>query len=163
MNRTVLLVGIAIAISSSMRQQTELHFTKGQTLEASGYDVTFVGVEQRQEPHRLSTIGMFTVAKNGKELARLEPRMNQYQMMREPIGSPDVYSTAARDFYISLSNVDTLSQTASISVFVAPMVIWIWLAVIAMALGALVSLIPARRIVSSEAKEAVPGAQPETA
>jgi cytochrome c-type biogenesis protein CcmF len=159
------IVIIAIAVSSSMRETTELHFAKGQTLEASGYDITFRGVEQRQEPHRLSTVGLFTLAKNGKELARLEPRMNQYQMMREPIGSPDVHTTAVRDVYISLSNVDSLTESASISVFVAPMVLWIWLAVIAMAFGALVSLIPARRaVVLSEAKEPIrSGTAAETA
>jgi len=161
----VVIVIIAIAVSSSMRQQTELHFArKGQTLQASGYDVTFLGIEQRQEPHRFSIIATFIVARNGKELARLAPRMNHYQSMREPIGSPDVYSTAARDFYVSLSNVDTLNETASISVYVAPMVMWVWLAVIAMALGALVALIPTRSVVPSAVRDPVPSdAQPETA
>jgi cytochrome c-type biogenesis protein CcmF len=154
----MVLVIIAIAVSSSNRQQLELNFTKGQTLQAGGYDVTFAGVEQRQEPHRLSTIGTFNVTKEGKQIAQLTPRMNQYQMMREPIGSPDVYTTAARDFYISLSNIDAVNETASITVYIAPMVVWIWLAVIAMAIGALFGLIPAmrRRSVISEAKDPLP-------
>ena len=54
----------------------------------------------------MSIIGRFDVARNGKQIAQLEPRMNQYQMMREPIGTPDVHTTAAGDFYISLSNID---------------------------------------------------------
>ena len=160
----VVVVIIAIAISSSMRQQLELNFTKGQTQQAGGYAVTFVGVEQRAEPHRLSTIGVFDVVKDGQPVARLEPRMNQYQARREPIGSPDVHTTAIRDFYISLSNVDTLNQTASITVFIAPFVVWIWIAVIAMAVGALFAMIPVRRRVLSEAKDPVPSAiEPETA
>ncbi|HEV7238312.1 MAG TPA: heme lyase CcmF/NrfE family subunit [Thermoanaerobaculia bacterium] len=160
----VVIVVIAIAISSSMRQQIELHFTKGQTQKAAGYDVTFVGVEERTEPHRISTIGVFNVAKNGKQIARLEPRMNHYQSMREPIGSPDVHSTLLRDVYISLSNVDAANETASITVFIAPFIVWIWLAVIAMALGALFALIPQRRaVILSEAKDPLPTrAEPET-
>jgi cytochrome c-type biogenesis protein CcmF len=157
------LMVIAIAVSSSNRQQLELHFTKGQTLKAAGYDVTFVGVEQRQEPHRLSTVGVFNVAKNGEQLARLEPRMNQYQMMREPIGSPDVHTTAARDFYISLSNVDAARETASITVFISPMIVWIWLTVIVMALGALFGLIPAARRSAVATREATVPANAETA
>jgi cytochrome c-type biogenesis protein CcmF len=156
----MVMVIIAIAISSSMRQQLELNFVKGQTQKVSGYDVTFVGVEQRAEPHRLSTIGIFNLARDGKQLARLEPLMNQYQMMREPIGSPDIHTTALRDFYISLSNVDAANETASITVFISPVVVWIWLAVIAMALGALFGLIPNRRraTVTSEAKDPLPAA-----
>lgn len=162
---SVIVVIIAIAISTSMRQQLELHFVKGQTQQAGAYDVTFVGVEERSEPHRLSTIGVFTVAKNGKQIARLEPRMNQYQAMREPIGTPDVHTTALRDFYIALSNIDTANQTTSITVFISPFIVWIWLAVIFMAVGALFAMIPHRRAVMlSEAKDPVPArAAAETA
>ena len=143
----VVVVIICIAVSTSMRQATELHFTKGQTQKASGYDVTFRGVEERSEPHRTSIIGRFDIARNGKQVAQLEPRMNQYQMMREPIGTPDVHSTAAGDFYIALSNIDPVAQTASINVFATPLVMWIWIAVILMGIGALFGLIPPRRTV----------------
>jgi cytochrome c-type biogenesis protein CcmF len=150
------VVIIAIAISSSMRQTHEVHFTKGQTQKVGGYDVTFLGVEQRSEPHRLSTIGSFDVKRDGTPIARLEPRMNQYQSMREPIGTPDVHTTALGDFYVSLSNVDQATQTASITVYIAPLVVWVWIAVIAMALGALFGLIPTRRVVMREAREPIP-------
>jgi cytochrome c-type biogenesis protein CcmF len=161
----MVIVVVAIAISSSMRQQVELHFTKGQTQQAAGYDLTFVGVEERTEPHRVSTIGVFTLAKNGRQIARLEPRMNQYQMMREPIGSPDVHSNALRDVYLSLSNIDTANETASITVFISPFIVWIWLAVIAMALGALFSLIPQRRtaVALSPSEATAKDPLPETA
>ncbi len=154
----VVVAIIAIAVSSSMRQTTELHFTKGQTQHASGYDLNFLGVREVQEPHRSAIVASFAISRNGKQVATLEPRMNQYQMMREPIGSPDVYTTAAGDFYISLSNVDPASQTASITVFASPLVVWIWISVIVMGLGALFGLIPSRRVVVSEAKEPLPEA-----
>ena len=154
---------IAIAVSSTMRQTTELHFTKGETLQASGHDVTFLGIEERQEPHRLSTIARFSVARDGKEVAVLAPRMNQYQMMREPIGSPDVHTTAAGDYYIALSNLDPVAQTASITVFASPLVVWIWISVVAMGLSALFGLIPSRRRAVAAARESIPEASPETA
>ena len=158
----VVVVVIAIAVSSSMRQTYEVSFTKGQTQKVGGYDVTFVGVEQRNEPHRLSTVGAFNIARNGKQVARLEPRMNQYQMMREPIGTPDVHTTALGDFYVSLSNIDAPTQTAVIHVFVAPLVVWVWIAVIAMALGALFGLIPSRRVSARAARESLPETAAET-
>ena len=161
----VVVVIIAIAVSSSMRQELELSFAKGQTQNVSGYEVTFLGVETEQEPHRFATLGRFSVKRDGEELAVLTPRMNQYQTMREPIGSPDVYSTAAGDFYISLSNVDVASQTASITIFLAPMIVWIWISVILMGIGGLVSLIPARQraLAARRETEAVVAATPETA
>ncbi|HVG25496.1 MAG TPA: heme lyase CcmF/NrfE family subunit [Thermoanaerobaculia bacterium] len=159
----MVLAIIAIAVSSSNRQQYELHFTKGQSVEVAGYGLQFLGTEERQEPHRTSVIASFVLTKGGRELARLQPRMNQYQMMREPIGSPDVHSTAARDVYVSLSNVDPGAQTASITLFISPMIVWIWLSVIAMAFGALFGLIPAMRRSAVTRTESVGAAAPETA
>ncbi|HKR66442.1 MAG TPA: cytochrome c-type biogenesis CcmF C-terminal domain-containing protein, partial [Thermoanaerobaculia bacterium] len=138
----VLVAIIAIAVSSSMRQATEMHFTKGQTQQVSGFDVTFLGVEQQSEPHRSSLIARFGIARNGKSVATLAPRMSQYRTMREPIGAPDVYTTLAGDFYISLANIDPVSQSASINVYTAPLVVWIWISVICMGLGGLAGLIP---------------------
>ena len=160
----VVIAFIAIAVSSSMRQVTELHFTgKGQTQSASGFDVTFLGAEEQSEPHRTSILGRFAVRRDGKEIATLEPRMNQYEKMREPIGTPDVHTTAGGDFYIALSNIDIVNQTTSITVYVAPLVVWIWISVIAMGVGALFGLVPSRRRAVAPAREPMPEVTPETA
>ena len=150
------VVIVAIAVSSSMRQSVELSFTKGQKQNAAGFELTFLGTEQRQEPHRLSTIARFALANRGKQVALLEPRMNQYQAMPEPIGSPDVYTTAAGDFYLSLANIDPVAQTATVTVYKSPMIVWIWIAVIIMGLGGVVALIPPRRgaVVATEPRGA---------
>jgi cytochrome c-type biogenesis protein CcmF len=160
----IVVAFISIAVSSSMRQQTELHFTKGQTQTVSGFDLTFLGADQRTEPHRTSVIARFAVKRDGKDVTTLEPRMNQYESMREPIGTPDVHTTAGGDFYLALSNIDPLRQTVSITVFAAPLVMWIWVAVIVMGLGGLMGLIPSRRVIPSAAREPLPvNAEAETA
>jgi len=154
----VVICIIAIAVSTSQRQTAELHFTKGQTQHAAGFDVTFLGIEERAEPHRVATVGRFAIAREGKQVAILEPKMNQYEMMREPIGSPSVHSTAAGDYYISISNIDTRNETASITVFASPLVVWIWISVIFMGVGALFGLFPARQRARATESESVVGA-----
>ena len=62
--------------------------------------------------------------------------------MREPIGSPAVHTTALRDFYISIANINTGAQTATVTIYVSPLVVWIWIAVIIMGIGGLIALIP---------------------
>jgi len=137
----VVVVIIAIAVSSSMKQSAERTFTKGQTHRVAGYDITLTGVDEREEPHRLSTIAHFTIAKNGNPIATLEPRMSQYPAMRDPIGSPDVHSTPIRDLYLSVANVDPVAQTSTITIYIAPMVFWIWIGVIIMGIGGLIALV----------------------
>ena len=88
--------------------------------------------------------------------------MNQYATMREPIGTPAVYSTLKGDLYISIMNIAADKQSAGIVVIYTPMVSWIWFSVLLMGLGGVVALIPARRVIPSVSEEPVRagGAQP---
>ncbi|HVR41735.1 MAG TPA: cytochrome c-type biogenesis CcmF C-terminal domain-containing protein [Thermoanaerobaculia bacterium] len=139
------VVIIAIAVSSSMRSTAEMVLHKGDSgPTAGGYALKFNGIEERTQPHRIETVALFDVTKNGKEVKKLEPRMNQYQGMREPIGTPDVYSTVAGDLYLSIANIDPAQQTVAINVIHTPMVMWIWVSVILMGLGGFIALIPPR-------------------
>ncbi|HET7705492.1 MAG TPA: heme lyase CcmF/NrfE family subunit [Thermoanaerobaculia bacterium] len=145
---------IAIAVSSTMRSTSEVQLKKGESASLAGYTVTFLGVEDRAEPHRQSTIATFAVLKGGTQRATLQPRMNQYEMMREPIGTPDVYTTVAGDLYLSILNIDQPSQTVGVNIVQTPMVAWIWVAVMLMGLGGLVGVIPSRRRAVAAAREA---------
>jgi cytochrome c-type biogenesis protein CcmF len=136
------IVIVAIAISSTMRYTQEVHAVVGQPVRAGAYTITLLGIDERQESHRSSTVARFLVAKNGVQKTILEPRMNHYQTMREPIGTPDVYSTIGGDFYLSLLNIDAAQQSVAVNVIVTPFVGWIWFAVILMGLGGLAAVTP---------------------
>jgi len=71
--------------------------------------------------------------------------MNQYETMREPIGTPDVYTTASGDLYLSILNIDGAQQSVGVAIVQTPLVVWIWIAVMLMGLGGLVGVIPSRR------------------
>ncbi|HEX3070928.1 MAG TPA: heme lyase CcmF/NrfE family subunit, partial [Thermoanaerobaculia bacterium] len=149
------IVFVAIAVSSTMRTQEEVTLTRGQSTTFAGYTVTYTGSEERAEPHRQSTIARFNLTKGGGPpsggnsggggniITTMEPRMNQYAAMREPIGTPAVYSTITRDYYISIMNLQ--GDQAGVLIINMPMVGWIWGSVIMMGVGGLIALIPSRR------------------
>jgi cytochrome c-type biogenesis protein CcmF len=146
------VVIIAIAVSSTMRTTHEATLARGESATLAGYTITFTGAEVRQEPHRESTIAAFTLKNNGGPPTTLAPRMNQYQTMREPIGTPDVHTTLGGDLYLSLMNVDVASQHVGVLMIYTPMVAWIWISVILMGLGGVLALIPVgRRVYKVEA------------
>jgi cytochrome c-type biogenesis protein CcmF len=139
------VVLVSIAVSSTMRTTKEATLSRGQSATLGAYTVTFNGADVRQEPHRESTVATFVIAKNGKTVRTLTPRMNQYATMREPIGTPDVYSTITGDVYLSLMNVDVPGQSVGVLIIHTPMVGWIWISVIVMGLGGVLALIPTGR------------------
>jgi cytochrome c-type biogenesis protein CcmF len=117
--------------------------TRGQSTTFAGYTVTYTGSEERAEPHRQSTIARFNLSKNGAAVTTMEPRMNQYAAMREPIGTPAVHSSITGDYYISIMNLQ--GDQAGVLIINMPMVGWIWGSVIMMGIGGLIALIPSRR------------------
>jgi len=137
----VVMAMIAIAVSSTMRVQSEVMLQANQTAAIGDYRVTFLGTEERAEPHRVSTIARIRVTKDGREVTTLEPRMNQYEMMREPIGSPDVHSTLTGDLYVSIASIER--DRAGLLLIVTPLVSWLWIAVLLMAIGGVIALVPA--------------------
>jgi cytochrome c-type biogenesis protein CcmF len=139
----VILAIIAIAVSSTMKSEVEVNLNKGGTATLAGYNVTLLAIEEKAEPHRQSTIARFAISKNGAQKTILEPRMNQYQTMREPIGSPDVYTTPKGDLYLSALAIDPIQQTVGVHIIYNPMVMWIWVAVMLMGLGGLIAVVPA--------------------
>ena len=140
-----IIVIVAIAVSSTMRTQREINLPKGQSATIGAYTVTFLGTDIRNEPHRVATVARVAVTKNGKPVEVLEPRMNQYQSMREPIGTPAVHSTLSGDLYVSIQNLDGNGENAGLLLLITPMVGWIWGAVLLMGLGGVISIIPMRR------------------
>ncbi len=110
--------------------------------------MTFLGTETRNEPNRVATIARVAVAKNGKQIEVIEPRMNQYATMREPIGTPAVHSTLAGDLYVSIMNLDGSGENAGLLLLITPMVSWIWIAVLLMGVGGVIAIIPTRSAVT---------------
>ena len=147
----VVITIVAIAVSSTMKTSHEVTLVKGQSASIGAYTVTFTGTEIRNKPYRVENVAIFAISRNGKNVATLEPRMNQYQQMREPIGTPSVYSTFGGDLYISIMNLDPSSNRVGALLLITPLVGWIWFAVLMMGFGGLVALIPTRRIVATVA------------
>jgi len=151
---------LAIAVSSTMRIQHEAIVKTGQPATIGDYSVVYLGTDVRNEPHRQSTVARLDVLKNGKHVTTLEPRMNQYEMMREPIGTPDVYSTAKGDLYISILQLD--GNSAGLLLIITPAMSWLWISVLLMGLGGVIALIPVRQVYALSPSKERAGITPGT-
>ena len=136
----VVIIFIAIAVSSSMVESKEIQLRSGEAVKVGSYDLKFLGAEQRNEPHRQSTVALVEVSRDGKVVDVLDPRMNIYEGQREPIGTPSVRSTWSHDLYLSVLNLDAAGGTVGLSASIHPMVSWVWGATFVIALGGLVAL-----------------------
>ena len=105
-----------------------------------------------QEAHRRSQVADFEIRRNGVSVGQLEPRLNFYDRMNEPIGTPAVHSRWTGDFYLSLMQIEDGGARLSVRAMLMPLVPWLWVSAGVIALGSLMVLWPTRVRAGEEAK-----------
>jgi len=136
----VLVTCVAIAISSTYQTSHEATLAPGQSMSVAGYELTFEGAATERLPHRLERKATVRVARNGGRPSILEPALNEYLTMREPLGTPAVRTSISHDLYLTLMNLGT-DGTIGLRAIVTPAVVWIWIGVLIMVLGTTVCLL----------------------
>jgi cytochrome c-type biogenesis protein CcmF len=157
------VVIIAIAVSSTMGVSSEDQLGAGESTRLGPYTLTFLGTEERAEPHRVSLVALVEVSRDGRPLGVMSPSMNQYPNQREPIGTPAVRSSLGGDLYLSILNIDPARGSLGLHAMLKPMVGWIWAATGVMGLGGLVGLLSRPRARASQARAEVAVAAGEAA
>ncbi len=136
---------IAIAVSSTSGRSLEQSLKQGESMTLGRYSLTFEGIEHAEEPNRTSVIARIGVKKDGVAIGALRPMMNQYATRRESIGTPDVRTGLVEDLYLSAMNIDQETGTVGLLVLINPLVSWLWIATVIMAIGGLLALFSSAR------------------
>ncbi|HEX7121881.1 MAG TPA: heme lyase CcmF/NrfE family subunit [Gemmatimonadaceae bacterium] len=141
----VVLITLGVAASSMFRVEREATLRPGQSLAFEGYDIRLDDVSFRAEPQREVLAAHVTVSRGGRQLARMEPRMNFYPMAEAPIPTPAVRSRPSGDLYLNLQAVAQDGSSATIKAIAEPLVPWIWFGGLVVCLGGIVAVAPRTR------------------
>ncbi|MBI5511120.1 MAG: heme lyase CcmF/NrfE family subunit [Deltaproteobacteria bacterium] len=141
----VIVVVAAIAASHAFKKQAEASLAPGQTLVLGDYTLVFDKVDAINDPNRTSVVARLRVSKNGHPEGAMAPALNFYNSQREPVGTPDVKTSALEDLYLSLMSFEQDGSRVAIKAFVNPMVAWIWWSLPLFVFGTLLSFWPERR------------------
>ena len=148
----IVLVIVAIAASSSYVTHTTATLRQGERFTIGDYSVKYLGLETGQEPHRTFVATKLEITPpGGGSVDLLKPRMNYYERMTDPVGSPGVRERPGEDLYVSLLAFSERGATASFNAWIFPLVGWIWWSIPLLVLGSLISIWPARRSRSAQA------------
>jgi cytochrome c-type biogenesis protein CcmF len=140
----------AVAVSSTYQQDLEATVRRGESVEIGRYGLTLDRVEVVREPHRTARLARIEVERGGDRVADLQPALNHYPTMREPIGTPAVLTSLSHDLYLTVMNVGS-DGSIGLRAIVTPGVVWIWIGVLVMVGGTALCLIePQRRVATVE-------------
>ena len=132
----------------------------GEPFEVGGYSLTLDDVQEIEGPNYLSTMGLLTLAKNGREIAQLRPEKRIYPVAQMPTTEAAIDYDLARDVYVVIGDPQVGGGWA-VRTYIKPLTNWIWIGCGLMSLGGFFSLSDRRFRVAAGARKTPQGVPAE--
>jgi cytochrome c-type biogenesis protein CcmF len=138
----VMLAGITVTSLYSIEKDVRLAPEESYSIGTTRFE--FGGVIQKQEHNYLASEGTVKVYVNDRWLTDLHPQKRTYLSQSMPMTEAGIDAQLSRDLFVALGEkLD--AQAWSLRIQYKPLIRWIWLGAILMALGALLALPSSRQ------------------
>jgi len=141
----IVLVGVAIVGNEFYQTTTNVTLTPGQSVTLSGYELTYTGmdfVESGNHVQRNANLMVFR-ADSGKLLGTITPRNNFYPKTPDmPTSEVGLRMSPVEDVYVVLNGWEGNGSSATFTVYVNPLTVWMWVGGLVLILGVLFAMWP---------------------
>ena len=153
----IAILGVAVTVYLSSGKDVRME--PGDTVSLGGYEFVFEGMDKVRGPNYISDQGAFRVSRDGKHVTTLFPEKRLYPVAQNVMTEAAIDPSLWRDIYIALG--EPVSDTAwAVRLHIKPLVRWVWLGGLLVAIGGLVTLLDRRyrriKVTSPELEEAAP-------
>jgi cytochrome c-type biogenesis protein CcmF len=138
----VVFAFVAIIGSSFFKTEVKQSVREGQSFAVGPYRLVYLGLSSFDTAHLENLSARLNVTRDGKSLEVIEPAKLFFKRQQQPATKVAIRSTLASDLYVVLAGVDDKSGMATFDVFLTPLVSWLWLGGLTMALGTVVTIWP---------------------
>ena len=133
---------VGVAITSALSVERDLRMAPGDSAEVRGLSFRFVGMSRITGPNYVADQGEFAVVESGRRFS-LRPEKRTYLARRNMMTEAAIDPGFGRDIYLSLG--EPLEDGAwAVRIQVKPLVRWIWLGGLLMALGGCIAVLDPR-------------------
>lgn len=124
----IVLLALGVISSTAFQQEEAATLSVGQSMRLGPYQLTYLGMNQRQEPDRLITSAMVQLQREGRPLGTLEPERRTHAGWEQQPITGIVIRTVwpwAEDVYVMVTGWDE-SGAATFRAFLNPGVVFLW-------------------------------------
>ncbi|MFN3255380.1 MAG: heme lyase CcmF/NrfE family subunit [Ilumatobacter sp.] len=140
----VIMIAVALAASNSFTHSATLELAQGDVVEWGGHTFELESITEDTNAAMSESVLAANVELDGTKTYR--PAITTYLSIGQSIGTPSVRTGFAKDVYLTLEpGVLAGDDTATIRVFIKPMILWLWIGGFVMAIGTLLAAFPGRR------------------
>ena len=115
----------------------------GETFENSKIKIVFESIDQKKEQNYNSIIANFSISNSDGEKEKLSPELRIYNQPEIATSEADIKTTLMSDKFIVINLVQN-QDFFNVRYQVKPFMLWIWLSVILISFGGLISLLKKR-------------------
>jgi cytochrome c-type biogenesis protein CcmF len=147
----IVVIGIGVIGSTIFQLETRRTLEVGETQRIDNqYELRLDGLQQGiSADNRELIVASMTVFRDGREVARIQPRIDNFPGM--PMTIAGAHGTLEKDFYVLLTGYDTERGIASFKVYINPLVNLVWWGGLVLILGTALAAWP-KQIVPESAR-----------
>ncbi len=133
----VFMLGVTFTSNYSIEQ--DIRMKPGESLSLGGYDFLFNGATEVIGPNYRAQEGNITVTRNGQPYTELKPQKRLYVVQRSPMTEAAIDAGLMRDLFVAMGEPLENGEW-SVRMQYKPLIRWIWLGTLIMALGGVLAL-----------------------
>ena len=150
---------IGVTVTSTYSIETDQSVRLGETVQVADYSVTFNDLQQIEGANYTALRADIDISRNGEKIAHLNPEKRIYRVQTMPMTEAGIDASLARDLFVALGE-DLGDNAWSLRIQYKPMIRFIWLGCLVMALGGLIAMVDRRyRVVTQTGSDAVKSSQ----
>jgi cytochrome c-type biogenesis protein CcmF len=141
----IVLIGVAIIGNEFYQSTTHVTLARGGSVELSGYTLTYTALDSERKSNHTEVRANLLVSdtESGRDLGRVVPRRNIYDKAPDqPTSEVGLRMTPAEDVYVILNGWEGDGSSATFSVYINPLTMWMWVGGLLVVLGTVVSVWP---------------------
>ncbi len=133
------LFAIGVTVTQTYRVEKDVALKAGESVTLEGYDFLFKSTRQVQGPNYDAVESEVVITRDGREVATLHPQKRIYRVQKSPMTESGIEVDWNRDLFVAMGD-DLGAGAWSVRVQYKPMVRFIWLGALVMALGGLIAI-----------------------
>jgi cytochrome c-type biogenesis protein CcmF len=133
------LFALGVAVTQTYRIEKDVALRPGESFEIRGYNFEFVSTRPVEGPNYRAIEAEVRVSDAGRTVAVLHPQKRIYRVQQSPMTEAGIEVDWNRDLFVAMGE-DLGEGTWSLRLQYKPMVRFIWLGALVMALGGLVAV-----------------------
>jgi len=152
----IVLIFIGVT-GAAFDQEVEASLKKGESVRVGKFEVVYDGFDMRKDAHKEVFEAQLTLKQDGQYVNTIFPQRHFYLAQEQPTTEVALHSTFMEDFYVVLAGWEESAAKVSFHFYLKPLVNWVWIGGMILALGTVIILLPGRR----ETRKAVPRSTPQ--